>query len=94
MKNKILTIISTLMLFVPWTILLLRQFPWALESPVAEIMIASYAVFMVVSGVFTAVFYALGAKNSLMKICLVVNGLYAVAGIGFLGMMLQTGKMW
>ena len=37
MKNKILTAISTIMLFVPWTILPLRTFDWALESPVAEI---------------------------------------------------------
>ncbi|MFR4144861.1 MAG: hypothetical protein ACLT1K_13205 [[Clostridium] leptum] len=40
MKNKILTAISTIMLFVPWTILPLRTFDWALESPVAEIMIS------------------------------------------------------
>lgn len=33
MKNKILTAISTIMLFVPWTILPLRTFDWALESP-------------------------------------------------------------
>lgn len=39
MKNKILTAISTIMLFVPWTILPLRTFDWALESPVAEIMV-------------------------------------------------------
>ena len=45
MKNKILTAISTIMLFVPWTILPLRTFEWALESPVAEIMIACYATF-------------------------------------------------
>ena len=43
MKNKILTAISTIMLFVPWTILPLRTFDWALESPVAEIMVYSYA---------------------------------------------------
>ena len=39
MKNKILTAISTIMLFIPWTILPLRTFDWALESPVAEIMV-------------------------------------------------------
>ena len=39
LKNKILTAISTIMLFVPWTILPLRTFDWALESPVAEIMV-------------------------------------------------------
>ncbi len=47
MKNKILTAISTIMLFVPWTILPLRTFDWALESPVAEIMVYSYAAFMI-----------------------------------------------
>ena len=38
MKNKILTAISTIMLFVPWTIQPLRTLDWALETPVAEIM--------------------------------------------------------
>ena len=58
MKNKILTAISTIMLFVPWTILPLRAFDWALESPVAEIMISCYAAFMIFSGIFTIVSYA------------------------------------
>ena len=44
MKNKILTAISTIMLFVPWTILPLRTFDWALESPVAEIMVYSLSL--------------------------------------------------
>lgn len=52
MKNKILTAISTIMLFIPWTILPLRTFDWALESPVAEIMVYSYAAFMIFSGIF------------------------------------------
>lgn len=51
MKNKILTTISTIMLFVPWTILPLTMFDWALESPVAEIMISCYAAFMIFNGV-------------------------------------------
>lgn len=94
MKNKILTVISTVMLFVPWSILPLRSFDWALQSPTAEIMIACYAAFMVFSGVFTIISY-IGAKaqNSLMKICLVVNSLYAVAGVVFLGMMINTRFM-
>ena len=33
MKDKIYTAIATLMLFVPWTILPLRTFDWALQSP-------------------------------------------------------------
>lgn len=89
MKNKILTAISTIMLFIPWTILPLRTFDWALELPVAEIMIACYAAFMMFSGVFTIISYVKAkAQNNLMKVCLIVNSLYAVAGAGFLGMMI------
>ena len=89
MKNKILTTVSAIMLFIPWTILPLRTFDWALESPVAEIMIACYAAFMIFSGVFTIISYVKEkAQNNLMKVCLIVNSLYAVAGIGFLGMMI------
>lgn len=88
MKNKILTAVSAIMLFVPWTILPLRTFGWALESPVAEIMIACYAVFMIFSGVFTIISYVKAkVGNHLMKVCLIVNGLYAVAGAAVLGMM-------
>ena len=60
------------------------DFQWALESPVAEIMIACYATFMIFSGVFTIISYVkVKAQNNLMKVCLVVNSLYAVAGVGF-----------
>ena len=94
MKNKILTAVSTIMLFIPWTILPLRTFDWALESPVAEIMIACYAAFMIFSGVFTIISYIKAkAQNNLMKVCLIVNSLYAVAGVVFLGMMINTHFM-
>lgn len=88
MRTKILTAVSTIMLFVPWTIIPLRMFEWALQSPTAEIMISCYAAFMIFSGIFTIVSYA-GAKarNNLMKICLVVNSLYAAFGIAAFGMM-------
>ena len=82
MKNKILTAISTIMLFVPWTILPLRAFDWALESPVAEIMISCYAAFMIFRGMFTIVSYAKAkVQNNLMKVDLVINSLYAVFGV-------------
>lgn len=87
MKNKILTTISTIMLFVPWTILPLRMFDWALQSPTAEIMIACYAAFMIFSGFFTILSYAKGkVRSNLMKICLVVNSLYATFGVFALAM--------
>ena len=91
MKNKILTVISTIMLFVPWTKLLLRMYDWALKSPTAEIMIACYSIFMIFSGIFTINSYVKEkAQSNLMKICLIVNGLYAVAGAVFLVMMLYN----
>lgn len=88
MKNKILNIICTIMLFVPWTLLPLRQFEWALKSPTAEIMISCYAAFMIFSGVFTILSYVKGrVQNTFMKICLVANCLYAILGIIVFGMM-------
>ena len=94
MKNKILTAVSAIMLFIPWTILPLRAFDWALESPAAEIMIACYAAFMIFSGVFTIISYVKAkAQSNLMKVCLVVNSLYAVAGVVFLGIMINTQLM-
>ncbi|NLK75561.1 MAG: hypothetical protein GX288_09780 [Clostridiales bacterium] len=89
MKKSILTTISTIMLFVPWTILPLRTFDWALETPVAEIMISCYAVFMIFSGVFTIIAYVKEkVQNTLMKICLIVNSLYAVGGAAILGLII------
>ena len=86
MKEKILTTISTLMIFVPWTILPLRSFPWALESPVAEIMISCYAAFMIFSGVFTILVYT-RIQHMWMKILVVINGIYMVGGIAAFLMM-------
>lgn len=54
-------------------------------------MIACYAAFMIFSGVFTIISYVKAkAQNNLMKVCLTVNSLYAVAGVVFLGMMINT----
>lgn len=82
MKNKVWTFISTIMLFVPWSIFLLRTNAWALRSPVAEILISCYAAFMIFSGIFTIWGYIKKqVRNLLMQICCVINGLYAVVGI-------------
>lgn len=88
MKNTILTAISTIMLFIPWTILPLRTNAWALESPAAEIIISIYAAFMIFSGIFTIISYVKArTQNNLMKLCLMVNGLYGVVGVAIFGMM-------
>ena len=82
LKQTVLTAICIIMLFLPWTILPLRSFSWALESPAAEIMISSYAAFMIFSGIFTALVYAKAKiQHTLMKLCVVINGLYALGGI-------------
>ena len=87
-KNKILTTISTIMLFVPWTILPLRMFDWALESPVAEIMISLLCGVYDIQRSVTIISYVKEkVQNNLMKICLIVNGLYAVGGIAVFAMM-------
>ncbi|HJA18711.1 MAG TPA: hypothetical protein H9959_02305 [Candidatus Mediterraneibacter ornithocaccae] len=86
MKEKILTAVSTLMIFIPWTILPLRTCSWALESPAAEIIIYSYAAFMVFSGIFTLLSYTTaGVKNILMKICLVITLMYAAGAVAIIG---------
>lgn len=91
MKNKICTTIATVMLFVPWTILPLRAFDWALESPVAEIMIYSYAAFMIFSGVFSILAYTKGkVKNKWMQVCTVINEIYAVSAVAILCMTIAS----
>lgn len=91
MKNKVLTAISTIMLFVPWSILFLRTFDWALQSPVAEIMVSCYAAFMIFSGIFTILSYTKrNIKNKWMQVCTVINGIYAVGGVAVFVMMLPN----
>ena len=90
-KAAILTALCTIMVFIPWTIFPLRTQPWALEIPAAGIIIACYAIFMIFSGVFTLVCYSkYQAQNTLMKICVVINLIYAVFGVAALGMMAVT----
>lgn len=89
MKKQILTTICTLLIPVPWTILLLRTNAWALESPVAEILIFSYAVLMILCGIFAFYCFAKEKIKSLwMQICLVIHGIYAVAGAAAICLML------
>ena len=87
MKNKICTAVATIMLFVPWTILPLRSFDWALEAPAAEILIYSYAAFMIFSGVFSILAYVKGKANGKwMQGCAANKGLYAVGAAAIVGL--------
>ncbi len=88
MKEKFSTALATVMLFVPWTILILRTFDWALESPAAEIIILLYAVFMIFSGIFTICAYRRSAaKSRWLQLCTVINTIYAVGAFAILCMM-------
>ncbi len=86
MKNKLCTAVSTILLLPPFVLLLLRRWEWALESPVAEIMIYSCTAIMLLSGVFTALAYRSGVKNRWMQVLLVVETLYAVLAVAILGL--------
>ena len=90
-KAAILTALCTIMVFIPWTIFPLRTQPWALEIPAAGMIIACYAIFMIFSGIFTHICYSkYRAQNTLMKICVVINLIYAIFGVAVLGMMAVT----
>ena len=92
MKNKILTAISTIMLFVPWTILPLRTFDWALESPGSGdygLQLRRLYDFFQVS--FSILSYTKGkVKSKLMQVCVVINSIYAVGAIAIIGMNIVT----
>lgn len=86
MKNKLCTAVSTILLLPPFVLLFLRRWEWALESPVAEIMIYSCTAIMLLSGVFTALAYRSGVKNRWMQVLLVAETLYAVLAVAILGL--------
>ena len=74
-REKILTGIATGMMGVPWTLLILRAFDWARQSPVAE-------------RIFALVAYAVSARKSgLLKVCVAVNGLYLLFALAVLALM-------
>lgn len=85
MKKRICNVIFTITLIIPWTILYLREFDWALQSPMAEILIYGYGTFMILSGVFAILAYTKGnVKNKWMQALTVINGIYAVGAAALL----------
>ena len=93
MKSKILTIVSSIMVLIPWSILPLRIYTeWAMDY--AHIMIPCYAVFMILSGIFTILAYTAGnVKNAAMKVCFVINSAYAFFGTAVITMMIIQKMM-
>ncbi len=89
--KKIITFISLIMIFLPWTIFPLRTNPWALQSPAAEIIVYSYAAFMIFSAVFTTVAYTKGnVKNKVMQIAMVIHDIYGFTALCLLVLAVNT----
>ena len=89
--KKVITFISLVMVFLPWTIFPLRTNPWALQSPAAEIIVYSYAAFMIFSAIFTTAAYVKGkVKNRGMQIAMVIKDIYGFTALCLLGLAVNT----
>ena len=89
--KKIITFVSLVMVFLPWTIFPLRTNPWALQSPAAEIIVYSYAAFMIFSAVFTTVAYVKGkVKNKVLQMDMVINDIYGFTALCLLVLAVNT----
>lgn len=82
MKKIIVTLLNVILVFIPWSILYLRTFSWALISPTAKIIICCYAAFMVMSAIVSLLsYFVFKVKNIFMKILLFINCLYGGFGL-------------
>lgn len=89
MKNKWIHLINSVIILLPWTILPVRMFDWALESPNAQNIILGYAIFMILGGIFTIASYSkVTEKDNFLKLSLVINSLYLFFGLFAVGMIL------
>jgi hypothetical protein len=81
-KIKILSVLDLVSAVVPWTILIWRQYEFALKSPAAEIIIAAYGIYIVAAFVFSMYIYAKKKiRGTLPGIALVLNGIYLTATV-------------
>lgn len=77
MKNKILSIIALITIFVPFTI----AFVWDPTLPNATAIIVGYCIFIAVSFLYSLfLFLKMKLRDNYTKIALGVNGLY-LAGV-------------
>lgn len=79
MKEKILSILSFITIFVPFT----AAFIWSADSPSAVAIIIGYCIFAAISLLYTLfLFVKMHFRNIYTKIALAINSIY-VAGILF-----------
>lgn len=89
MKQKLLTIISSLLVLLPWLSLLLKKWSKLPGTLAVDITILVCAVLLILIGIFTILAYCKGrVQNAVMKICLIINSIYALCGVTTIGMML------
>jgi hypothetical protein len=77
-----LSVLNLILTFVPWTILILRQYDFALQSPAAEIIITVYCIY--IAGAFAFSLYLHTKKNMrdiLSGIALILNSIYLAGAL-------------
>lgn len=90
-KITLLSVINFILIFVPWSIIYLRQYEFALESPNAEMIIACYSIFIIASFIFSLVLYTYKKKRDVLSsIALIINGVYTAGVIGIIGMSISS----
>lgn len=90
-KISFLSFINFILIFVPWSIIYLRQYEFALESPNAEMIIAGYSIFIIASFIFSLVLYTYKKKRDVLSsIALFINGVYTAGVIGIIGMSITS----
>lgn len=85
-KITAISVISLLTVLLPWTILYVRTYDFALKSPWAEIVIGIYSLLILVFFGFSAfVYFGIKRKNAMTALAVAINGIYAVGTIALVG---------
>lgn len=87
-KKKIsaMSVISLMTVLLPWTILYVRTYDFALVSPWAEIIIGIYSLLILCFFAFSAfVYFGKKRKDVIAALALMVNGIYAVGTVVLVG---------
>ena len=77
-KKIIFSTVCTSMMLLPWLLLLFRKRLEALIAH-ADVTVPLFAAFMIFCAVFTVcVYFAARVRTDLIRLCMIVNGVYAV----------------
>lgn len=77
-KKIILSSVCTAMMLLPWMLLLFRRQLETLFAH-ADVTVPLFAAFIIFCAIFTVcVYFAARVRTDLIRICMIVNGVYAV----------------